>query len=378
MANVVSRITIQPVDSPQRQEMFLDLPQRVYADNPYWVPPLRSSEASLFDPENEFLTYGEFQAFIALEADAPVGRVVAAINRRLIEKENRPVGIFGYFECINDLAIAQALLEAAANWLQQQGMTSVKGPIDLSTHNRCLFQVDRFDSAPMIMMPYNPPYYPEFMEQLGWQKAVEAYSYGLDRSQALPPQYERGYKVAIKSGVTFRSLALEGDAFWQDVTQMYHLFTILFANNWGATARTLEEFKQEAKDLQALVDPNIFWIAEYKGEMIGFFMALPDYNLVLKHLNGRLDLWGKLKFLWYRRFINQARVLVICTKPEHRRRMVPLGLIYLAFNEVHQSKRNYQFAELGYVYEDNKPSRSIVEATGADIYKTYRIYEKAL
>ncbi|MEO0406720.1 MAG: hypothetical protein AAF289_05155 [Cyanobacteria bacterium P01_A01_bin.135] len=381
MVNVVdsqARTTVQPVATPQNQAAFLDVPSHVYKGNPHWVPPLRSSEASLFDPENEFLSYGSFQAFVALKGNVPVGRVVAAVNRRLIEKEQRPVGVFGYFECLDDLAIAAALLEAASHWLKQQGITLVRGPIDLSTHNRCLFQIDQFDSSPMIMMPYNPPYYPAFMEQLGWHKAVEAYSYGLVRGQALPPQYERGYNIAVKSGVTFRQLALEGDAFWQDVTQMYYLFNEMFANNWGATARTLEEFKQEAKDLQTLVDPNIFWIAEYQGEMIGFFMALPDYNMVLKHLNGRLNLWGKLKFLWYRRQINQARVLVICAKPEHRRRMVPLALIYLGFSNAEASKRNYQFAELGYVYEDNKTSRSIVEATGAQIHKTYRIYEKAI
>jgi len=378
LVNSSKNIAIQTVLSPQEQRIFLDVPYRVYANNPHWVPPLRSSEAHLFSADNEFLTYGTFQAFIAIHNGTPAGRIVAAVNQRLVEKENQAIGIFGYFECINNIAIAEALLNAAKSWLERQEMDHIRGPIDLSTHNRCLFQIDRFDSPPMIMMPYNPPYYPVFMEKLGWEKAIDAYSYSLERSQTLPPQYERGYKIALKSGVTFRQLSTKGDAFWQDVAGMYHLFTTLFADNWGATARTLDEFKAEAKDLQSLVDPDVFWIAEYNGDMIGFFMALPDYNIVLKHLNGRLDLWGKLKFLWYRRFINQLRVLVICVLPEHRRRMVPLGLIYLAFNRTHQSSRDYRFAEMGYVYENNASSRSIVEATGAPVYKTYRIYEQAI
>ncbi|MGF1512509.1 MAG: hypothetical protein ACFB5Z_02260 [Elainellaceae cyanobacterium] len=381
MASVVNSsetAKVRVVTSPQEREAFLDVPARVYRGNDCWVPPLRSSEASLFAEDNEFLKYGTFQAFIVTRGETAVGRIVSAINRRLIEKEHRPIGVFGYFECVNDIEIAKLLLDAACQWLKRLGILVVWGPIDLSTHNRCLFLVDRFDSPPMIMMPYNPPYYPKFMEQLGWKKAIEAYSYGLDGSEPLPPQYERGYKIALKSGVEFRRLRTQGEAFWQDVTDMYRLFTRMFADNWGATARTLEEFSEEAKDLQSLVDPDIFWIAEYQGEMIGFFMTLPDYNLVLKHLNGRLDLWGKLKFLWYRRFVDQVRVVVICALPEHRRRMVPLGLIYLGFTYGSQKRKPYRFAELGYVYENNGPSRSIVEATGATIYKTYRTYEKAL
>ncbi|MGF1538407.1 MAG: hypothetical protein ACFB4J_18250 [Elainellaceae cyanobacterium] len=382
MASVVNsseNTAVQAVTSPQDQAAFLDTPARVYQGNDCWVPPLRSSEACLFKEDNEFLKYGSFQAFVATQNRAPVGRIVAAINRRLIEKEKRPIGVFGYFECIDDISVAEALFNAALTWLKQRGILLVRGPIDLSTHNRCLFLVNRFDSPPMIMMPYNPPHYPEFMTQLGWQKAIDAYSYLLDDSADLPPQYERGYKIALKSGVKFRPLHTEGDAFWQDVNSMYHLFTKMFADNWGATARTLEEFVAEAKDLRSLVDPDIFWVAEYQEEMIGFFMTLPDYNIPLKHVNGRLNLLGKLKFLWYRRFIDQARVLVICALPEHRRRMVPLGLIHLGFTHGRQKRRNsYRRAELGYVYENNGPSRSIVEATGAKIYKTYRIYEKAI
>jgi hypothetical protein len=127
-----------------------------------------------------------------------------------------------------------------------------------------------------------------------------------------------------------------------------------------------------------LIDPDIFPIAEYNGEMIGFWMALPDYNIALKHINGKLDLIGTLKFLWYRRQIDQGRVLVICSLPEFRRKMVPLALIYLGLQGGIKKGKPYRRAELGHVYEDNMPSRKLIEATGGKIYKTYRIYEKAL
>lgn len=371
-------VEIKPVVTDEEQQCFLDVPYRVYKDDAYWVPPLRSSEAKQLAQDNPFLSYGSLQAFIAVDQGLPVGRVVASINQRLMDREGYAVGLFGFFECVNDDAIAQALLNTASNWLRDQGMTHARGPINLSTHNSCLFLIDGFDSSPMVMMPYNPPYYPPFMESGGWTKARDAYAYRLDLTTDLDPKYEKGYRIACKSGITFRNLHTKGDAFWADVDSMYDLFTQSFSDNFSSTPRTLEEFREEAKDLQTLVDPDIFWIAEYKGDMVGFFMALPDYNIALKRVNGRLDAWGILKFLWYRRQINQGRVVVICALPEHRRRMVPLGLIYLGMSSGTQKRKPYQQAELGYIYEDNLPSRHVTEATGAEIYKTYRIYEKAL
>ena len=135
---------------------------------------------------------------------------------------------------------------------------------------------------------------------------------------------------------------------------------------------------EEAKDLQSLVDPDLFPIAEYNGEMIGFWMGLPDYNIALKHVNGKLDWLGILKFLWYRRQVERGRVLVMCSLPEYRRKMVPLALIYLGMQGGRLKGKPYKRGELGHVYEDNFPSRKLIEAAGGKIYKTYRIYEKAL
>jgi hypothetical protein len=370
------------VTTPDEIEQFLDVPKRVYANDPNWVQPLRSSVAKNFSDENPFLEYGSLQPFIAIrEADGKpeaVGRIVAAVNQRLIEREGELVGLFGFFECVDDFNIAQALFNVACDWLRDRGMTTVRGPINLSTHNGCLMLVDGFDSSPYILMPYNPPYYPQFMVQAGWQKAKDAYAYHFP-GDPLPSEFEKGYRIALKSGVAFRKLHTQGDEFRRDCEGLYRLFTTAFANNYSSTPRTRDEFMEEAKELQSLVDPDIFWIAEYNGDMIGFFMALPDHNIALKHVNGRLNWWGILKFLWYRRYVNRARVIVICSLPEFIRKLVPLALIYLGMEGGTASKRTpYQQGELGYVYEDNYPSRKVTEAAGGKIYKTYRIYEKSL
>ncbi len=377
-----STLQIRAVRTPAENQMFLDVPVQVYANDPHWVPPLRSQVAKQLASSNPFFQYGQLQQFIALVPEAgrlqAVGRVVAAVNQRLIKREDQNVGLLGFFECISDFTIAQALLQAACQWLRQQGMAIVRGPIDLSTHNNCLFLVDEFEASPAVMMPYNPPYYPEFMERDGWHKVKDAYAYDLPLDQSLPAEFAKAYRIACKSGINFRPLRTRGAGFEQDCINLFHLFNKAFVNNWSSTPRTQDEFLSEAKSLQSLVDPDIFPVAEHNGEMIGFFMGLPDYNIALKHVGGKLNWLGILKFLWYRRQIDRARMIALCSLPEYRRKMVPPALIYLVMQGGTQKSKPYKRAELSWVYEDNYPSRKLIEATGAKIYKTYRIYQKAL
>lgn len=376
----LAAVTVRPVTTPQEVELFLDVPDRVYAGDPNWVPPLRSSVAKEFAPDNPFFQYGRLQPFVAVESGSnqPVGRIVAAVNQRLIEREGIPVGLFGYFECIEDYSVAQKLFQTASDWLRQQGMTRVRGPINLSTHNGCLFLVDGFDTPPMILMPYNPPYYPQFIEQDGWQKAQDAYSYNFPLTTTLPEEFEKAYRIACRSGVSFRPIRVKGNGFEEDARSVYRLTTQMFANNYSATPRSEEEFLEEATSLQSLIDPDVFPVAEHDGKMVGYWMGLPDYNIPLKHVGGKLDLWGTLKFLWFRRQIDQGRVVLFCSLPEYRRKMVPLALIYLGMQGGIQKGKPYKRAELGHVFESNSASRKLVEAAGGTIHKTYRIYEKAL
>lgn len=375
----ITKFQIKPVTTPTEQELFLDVPARVYANDPYWVPPIRSSVAKQFSPSNTFFEYGRAQQFLALsQSGEPIGRIVAAVNQRLIDKEGQNVGVFGFFECISDFEVAQALLQAACNWLRQQGMTLVRGPIDFSTHNGCLFLVDGFDSPPMILMPYNPPYYPEFIERDGWYKGKDAYTYNFPLDKPLPTEFEKAYRIACKAGITFRPIRTKGKEFEADALKVYDLLVRMFADNYSYSPQTAEEFLDKARSFQSLIDPDVFPIAEYNGEIVGMWMGLPDYNIALKHIGGKLDWLGTLKFLWYRRQIDQGRVIYICSLPEYRRKMVSLALIYLGMQGGIKKGKPYKRAELGHIYEDNSASRKLVEAAGGEIHKTYRIYEKAL
>ena len=208
MIESTATFQVRAVTTPADSELFLDVPARVYTNDPHWVPPLRSDTAKQFAATNPFFQYGKLQQFIAVDQTAktpqPLGRIVAAINQRLIEREGQNIGLFGFFECVEDFAIAKSLLETAQEWLRQQGMTTARGPIDLSTHNNCLFLVDGFDSPPMVMTSYNPPYYPQFLEQDGWHKAKDAYAYDFPLDKPLAAEFEKAYRIACKSGITFR------------------------------------------------------------------------------------------------------------------------------------------------------------------------------
>ncbi len=375
MRTFITTVTIEPVTTPAEEEQFLNVPWQVYHNEPNWVPPIKADIIKQLSPDHPFREYGRLQAFIAVDTNQKaVGRIVATVNDRLIAKEKQNIGFFGFFECIKDPTVASALFKAAETWLREQGMTAMRGPIDLSTHNNCLWLVDGFDSPPQVMMPYNPPYYEEFFLNYGGKIAKSAYAYLLSLKEGLGEKFERAYRIACRSGITFRPLQTKGEAFNKEVADIYDLFNRTFEDSWSATPRTQEEFMAQARSLQDLVDPDIFPIAEDNGKMIGFFMTLPDYNIPLKRVNGTLNWFGILKFLWYRRQIKQARVIVICCLPEYRQKMVPLALIYAAFRQ----RKFYQRAELSWVYADNLPSRRLIEETGATIYKTYRMYEKAI
>ena len=161
---------IKPVTTEAEIKKFFAVPTRVYQNDPNWVQPLRSSITKQLAANNPFCEYGKFQQFIAIdEKGEPLGRIVSAINNRLIEKENEQIGLFGYFECVQDFAVAESLFNIACEWLKEQGIHKVRGPIDLSTHNNCLLLVDGFNSPPMMMMPYHPAYYHKFLENPYYQ-----------------------------------------------------------------------------------------------------------------------------------------------------------------------------------------------------------------
>ena len=371
-------VCVVPVMGRSDRRSFVSLPERLYKNEPAWVPPLLLDLKELLDPaKHPFHQHADVQYFLALRGREVVGRIAAVVNHQYVSFHRQPIGFFGFFESIDEPAVASALLTTAEQWVGERGMKHMRGPMNFSTNEMCGLLVDAFDHPPMLMMPYNPSYYAALIEQAGFGKAKDLLAYLIDgREDATPPErLVRGVERLGKSQqVTIRPLDMS--RFEKEIAQLFGIYQQAWQHNWGFTPVTEAELAHFVKQVRWIADPRLCLIAEVQGEMVGFALALPDYNQALQHTNGRLLPFGWLKLLWHRRTINAARVLLLGLNPEVRLR----GLDAMLFLKIWQDapKNGYPYVECSWILEDNWPMIRGLERMGAKRYKTYRVYEKAL
>lgn len=373
-----SVVSIAPVRSARDLNRFIRLAWRLYRDDPAWVPPLRGELKKLLSPgRHPFHTHAEVEYFLARVDGDVAGRVAAIVNHQHTRFHGEPVGFFGFFECTDDPQVATALLNAAEDWLARRGMRRIRGPMNFSTNEECGLLVDGFDSPPTIMMPHHLPYYPRLIQAAEYTAIKDLFAYLIDvRGNATPPaRLVQGVRrLQEKLGVTIRPIDLR--RFEAEVQAIHAIYHQAWRHNWGFVPMTEAEVDLLAKNLRRVADPRLCLVAEMHGRIVGFALALPDYNLPLRHMNGRLLPFGLLTFLWYRRRINQIRILLLGTEPEVRVRGLD-AMLYLRF--WHDAPASgYPLVECSWVLEDNWAMRRGLERMGARIHKTYRVYEKAL
>ncbi|MGH7965476.1 MAG: GNAT family N-acetyltransferase, partial [Candidatus Binatia bacterium] len=364
-----------PAHSRRDLFRFLKLPWQLYRDDPVWVPPLLHDLKRLLDPRSHpFHQHAEVQYFLARRGEEIVGRIAAIVNHQYVTFHNQAIGFFGFFESVNDPAVATELLTTVERWLAERGMKQIHGPMNFSTNEECGLLVDGFQHRPMVMMPYNPPYYAQLLEAAGYTKAKDLLAYLLDDPQP-PERLVHGVsRLQQVREVTIRQI--NPRRFAEEVDLIRAIYTSAWERNWGFIPMTKEETSDLASQFRRVADPNLCLIAEVKGEPVGFALALPDYNQVLRHMNGRLLPFGLLKLLWYRRKINAARVLTLGLKPGFRRMGIDAMLYLCLWQEA--PKNGYPTVECSWILEDNWAMRRGLERMGARLYKTYRIYEKTL
>lgn len=370
-------VEIVPADSGKALKQFIDLPWKIYRGDPYWVPPLKKDVRSLLSLTHPFYRHAERKLFLALKGGQPVGRIAAIINRRHNEFHRDKVGFFGFFECEDDEGSAGALLCAAEKWVARKGMDTIRGPMNPSTNEECGLLVQNFLSPPFVMMTYNPPFYRDLLEGQGYRKAKDLLAYWYAVGKVIPRRLERIVEKVMKKekGLTVRNLDM--GRFEEDLQAVRVIYNEAWEKNWGFVPMTEEEIDHLARKLKPLLAPEIVNLAFVDGEPAGFAMGLPDFNCVLKILNGRLTPLGALKALRASKRIRSGRCLTLGVREKFRKRGIETPLFAMTWKG--GIDLGYRYGEFSWVLEDNWP---ILEAAGkvfsASHYKTYRIFEKPL
>ncbi|MBM4160681.1 MAG: hypothetical protein FJ217_06250 [Ignavibacteria bacterium] len=368
----MATINIRPVRTRADREMFIRFLWKIYEGNPYWVPPLLMDRRKLIDKrKNPFYQHADAEFFLAEQEGEMVGRVAAIVNHNHNKEHNENIGFFGFFECINDQPVADALLGAARAYLRGKGVSEMRGPANPSVNDEYGLLVDGFDRSPTILMTYNPPYYVTLLERYGFTKAKDLYAYLLSQDTVCSERLERANNIVKqRNRLSFRSIDMKN--FKRDVAIIKQLYSAAWAKNWGAVPMTDAEVDAMAKDLRPIVVPDLVIFVEVQGRPIGFALTLPDINVALKHnKKGRL-IPGLLQLLLHKKEINLARIVVLGVLPEY----LNTGAAGVLFYETatRARKLGYQYGEAGWVLEDNVRMVKAAEALNGTITKRYRIY----
>ncbi len=374
-----SRFKLNLLSSKKDVKEFHALPVRLNQGDPHWVRPLDKDIEAVFNPSvNKLFRHGEAVRWLLRDSNGEtVGRVAAFYSRKIAGRGDSPVGRMGFFECINDREAATILFDACRNWLQEKGMRVMEGPVNFGDRDRWWgVLVDGF-LPPNYCMPYNPPYYRELFESYGFRNYFEQYTYHspVDDSRLSPVIRKKAERVFKNPDYSFRYMKSS------EADEIARNFMIIYNKGWArfSGAKTISEghAKLLFKSMKPVMDEKLLWFGFYKGEPVSFFIMLPEINLILRHLNGRLDLIGKLKFLWYknvRRELTRAFGLIFGIVPEHQRKGVEAALIIAFRNQAMTEGFPYKELEFNWIGDFNPAMMRLLDQVGAEILKTHITY----
>lgn len=373
-------VSIRPVRTRRELRRFVRVPFRLHRDHPQWVPPLILDRMQFLDrKKNPYFEHAEVEYFIAERDGEPVGRVTAQVDRRWDEFQGGSDGMFGFFESVDDPEVARALLDAAEEWLREQGRKRILGPMDFGTNDELGLLIDGFELRPMILQPWHPPFYRELVEGLGYGKTMDLLMWHLElgelkQGDAFHDFIHQAAKQAESDGVAVRNVRKRN--LEADFAHLMDVYNEAWGDNWGFVPITDAERRSHARDLKPILDEKWMMVAEKDGEVIGGAVTLPDINQVLAKMGGRLLPFGWLRFLRGRRKIDRVRVFALGVKSAYQHLGVAAAL-YVRHLE-NASPEGVPAGETGWILETNGPMNRAMEGMGGRVVKRYRIYEKAL
>jgi hypothetical protein len=352
---------------------FIRVPWEIHKGNGFWVPPLIRDLQEKFDARHPFRSHAELAPAMVVKDGRTVGRVAAIVDHSYVEYHREKTGFFGFFESIPDPEVGAALLNWARQWLKGRGMEAMMGPMNPSTNDECALLVSGFDSPPCFMMPYNPPYYTGILEDFGLQKAMDLYAYLIEAKSFPEDRLSRILERTRRKNPDVYVRPIQLSRFEAEVRTIQEIFNDAWSGNWGFVPLTGGEIEHLAKSMKPLLVPDLVLLACCGDEPIGFAITLPDYNQVLRRLDGRAGPRGILKFLYFSRRIRLLRVMLMGVKRSYRKKGAE-GLLYL---EIFQRgvRKGYQAFECSWILENNLLMQHGIESVSGRKYKTYRIYK---
>ena len=376
----MEQVKVIPVEQPWQMKAFVDLPWKIYARDPLWVPPLKKEVARLLDPQaHPFWKFAQRRLFLAQRGSEMVGRIAAIVDQNYNRFHDERMGIWGFFECLDDPEAAAALFTAAEEWVKAQGMNFFRGPLNPSTNYEGGMLVEGFEQPPVFMMTYNPPYYPGLVESQGFRKEKDLLAFWVGRNWQPPAWVHRlARRIISKTDIKMRPMRLED--FHRELKYVKEIYHEAWFDNWGFVPMTDAELEEMGRHLARILNPDVCFFLLDGDEPVGVGMVIDDINPLLKRFNGKIGVLGWLKFLLYRKEIVGWRGLIFGIRRKYQQQGLPLvafDYLYKMLMENEKYKR-YKYIELGWNLEDNDLINQWYLDGGAKVNKRFRVYRKDL
>ncbi len=370
-------VKVITVTNSRQLKDFIMLPFRLYKDDPNWVAPLISEQKKFFDPrKNPYYDHSEVMLFLAVENNQVVGRISAQTNTQHNKEHNDNIGFFGFFECEKNHIAAKALFDAAYEWNRSRGRDGMRGPMNFSVNQECGLLVNGFNTPPYVMMTHNHAYYQELLESCGMQKTMDMFAY-YSFYDKMPERVAKAAElIQRRFPVKIRSLSKNKAELKTDIETVFKIYTRAWEYNWGNVPMTDKEFDHIVKELLPIADPDMVFIAEVDGKPAGFSLALPNYNEVLKVMNGRINPITLVKALKAKKHITSARVITMGVIKEFQNRGIDTLFYYHSYKN--GIPKGIVHGEFSWVLETNTMMLRVAEMLKATPYKTYRLYDQKI
>lgn len=365
------------VNNSKSLKSFIDFPHQLYIGDPDYVPALYISEKHLLT-KHPFHQHSEMALFLAYKNSMIVGRIAAILNNNHNKFNNSKDGFFGFFDTINDIEVARALIEKAEEWLRSKNVKTIIGPVNPSTNEPCGMLVSGVIEPPVVMMTYNASYYPVLMEQLGFGRKTDllAYIIRAEDFDDKPVRLINAFTQRLsKKGITIRKINMKN--FGTEVEGLMKVYNQAWDKNLGFVPMTDAEFLQMGRDVKLILDDDFCLVAEHEGQLVGFALCIPDINQIqIKLKKGRLLPFGFLKLLLGKKKITKMRVIALGVIEQYRK----LGIEAVFYGQIIQNglKKGIKQAEASWILEDNSLMNRAIEHINGEVYKRYRIFEKPI